>query len=114
MPAPVQHFHLMMKNVDGSQAFYQNVFGWSFNQQGSNWEIKSGSDVIGTFRQPPPRVDSAVIPFFTVTNIVTAKQIAIEGNQAELFEDITPIPNVGGCYVILRDIENGLFGIYQP
>ena len=122
MPRPI-HFEIQAENIDRAIKFYRELFGWEFNQWGTQpyWLIKTGEK--GT-----PGIDGGLMPrrgsgpadmqpvnAFVCTSDVanvdgTVKRVIDLGGTIALPK--MPIPTVGWL-AYGKDTEGNIFGFMQ-
>jgi predicted enzyme related to lactoylglutathione lyase len=121
MPRPV-HFEIHADDPGRARAFYEAVFGWSFQQWGDNpyWVVSTGIEGPGIDggllpRQGPPPEDNAPVSSFVIT--IDSPDIdkaiaAIEeaGGRIAVPKDV--VPGVGWL-AYAKDTEGNIFGVLQ-
>ncbi len=122
MARPV-HFEIHASNPDAVRAFYENVFGWTFQKWGEvdYWVITTGDEAMGingglTTRQGPPPTDgSAVNAFVNVIGVDNAQRVFDEALAAgaTVALPVEKMPGVG-TMGYLKDPDGNLFGIIEP
>ena len=118
----VQHFEIPADDVDRSQRFYKEVFGWEMqkwnnpeNPEKDYWYFETKDDKGNTGigggmmkRQSPEH---------TVTNYITVSAIdeytsKLEQAGGKVIIPKTKIPDMG-FYAVFLDSENNMFGLYE-
>lgn len=122
MPRPV-HLEIHADHPARAQAFYEKVFGWSFQRWGDQpyWLAMTGADdqpgINGGLlpRQGPPPADDSPVSAFVLTMTVDDVDRAVEqvegaGGTIALPKQATPGQ---GWLAYAKDTEGDLFGMMQ-
>ncbi len=126
----VVHFEIHSKDLEKSQKFYQEVFGWDIKdmgaQMGNYRMVDTGKDDPGT-RWPginggitprqgdAPKGSDPVNSFvctITVNNIDETLEKVLKGGGSKAAEKMD-VPGVG-LLAYVKDPEGNLFGVLQP
>ncbi|SNT10217.1 hypothetical protein SAMN05421640_2282 [Ekhidna lutea] len=124
---PVVHFEIPYKNAERAVTFYSKVFGWKYEQLGSDMgdyillvtavsDAKPG-EVAGAinggmfpFKEDwPAQYPSIVIAINDINETI----LMINENGGEVLGDPMPIPGTG-LYVSFLDTEGSRLSILQP
>ena len=117
MPRPT-HFEIPAENPERAMAFYQTVFGWTFQKWEGGpmpyWMIITGPDSEpGINGGPMPRQhpQQPCVNTVSVANVdeTVAKALA---NGAEIALPKMPVPGVGWL-AYCKDTEGHIFGVIQ-
>jgi predicted enzyme related to lactoylglutathione lyase len=118
MPRPV-HFEIPADNPERAIAFYQAVFGWTFQKwEGGNveyWMIITGPDGepgINGGLMPRQHPDQPCVNTIGVANL-DETLAAVEKNGGKCVLPKMPIPTVGWL-AYCKDTEGHIFGLMQP
>jgi predicted enzyme related to lactoylglutathione lyase len=114
MAHPLCHFEFMTDDPKKTQAFYQKVFGWEFDDSSMpNYTlIKTGKEPGGgLMKRPPDCPQSMMCVYFDVPDIdATLKTVAEAGGRTLVPK--TPIPNVGH-FAMISDTDGICLGLFQ-
>lgn len=118
MSAPLAHFAINADDVDGSRAFYSQVFGWTFAAWGPPgfYQIEmKGSPVIGALQGRRELVKGQRTVGFECTFAVesidaTAQVVTAAGGKVVM--DRAVIPGVG-TLMFFADPDGNVFGAMQ-
>lgn len=130
----VVHFEIHATDLDTSQEFYENLFGWKFEKMGEEFGgyrvIVTGENKLGepmtpemmginggmTLRKGPAPMDSApVSAFVNVIGVedadaVMAKAVELGGSIALEAMNVPGVGRLGYC----KDPDNNIFGVIKP
>lgn len=122
MPRPV-HFEIHASDPAAVRAFYETVFGWTFEQWGSMdyWVITTGDEPMGVNGGLMPRSGgpaapdgiNAYVAVIGVDNCQTYFDRALAAGSKEIAMPPTANPGVG-ILAYLKDPDGNLFGIIEP
>lgn len=115
------YFEIHADDPDRAAAFYQSVFGWTFQKVPNNeveyWRIETGETAGGLLKRPaetpPPECGmNAFVSSVEVDDFdATAQAIERHGGQVALPKFAVPGVCWHGYFV---DPEGNTFGIFQP
>src|ERR1051325_7268481 len=117
MPRPT-HFEIPAENPERARAFYQTVFGWTFQKWEGGpmpyWMIITGPDSepgINGGLMPRQHPQQPCVNTVSVANVdeTVAKALA---NGAEIALPKMPVPGVGWL-AYCKDTEGHIFGVIQ-
>lgn len=103
---------LLTPDVDGSIAFYRELFGWEIagipGAEGQYWSIANGDSQNGGLMPLPPGGHPAWNLYFAVTETGAAMARATElGGHVVM----GPMQVPGGQFAIIRDPQNAVFSV---
>jgi predicted enzyme related to lactoylglutathione lyase len=111
----VAHFEIVTKDIPVVKKFYEDVFGWKFNQWGSEeyWLISTGEEnekgIDGGFVKS--RGENVIVNTINVPNLDEYIQ-KVENNGGKITVPKNAVPGIGWlCY--FKDVEGNLFGMIQ-
>ena len=123
MPRPV-HFEIHASDTSASSAFYESVFGWTFERWGDvpYWVVTTGeapdAGINGGLlpRQGPPPGDDQPVNAFVITVDVPDCEAYVDnavkaGGSVAL--PVTAMPGVG-LVAYVKDPDGNIFGLIQP
>jgi predicted enzyme related to lactoylglutathione lyase len=117
IPGKFVAFDLATPDLGGAQAFYQDVFGWSYRSPGASAEeyvivLNGGQPVAGMFRSEPPggEQDGATwLALLSVDDVDAAVAAATRaGGTVEV--RAADVPD-RGRHALLRDPAGAIFGV---
>ena len=116
MPDKLSHFAINCDDVDRAKAFYENVFGWSFEPWGPPGFFNTSSPGVMAAIQPRREL----IPGLKMTGMecsfgvedIDATQAAIEKMGGKIVMPKVTIPTVG-TLIFFQDPEGNLAGAMQ-
>jgi hypothetical protein len=104
---------LLTPDVEGSTAFYRDLFGWTIEDtpgaHGGYSTITNAGTLNGGMMPAPPGGHPAWNLYFAVEDCDAAAEKA-QGLGAEIVMGPISVPN-GGRFVILRDPQNAVFSV---
>jgi uncharacterized protein len=116
------HFEIHAADPARAQAFYESVFGWTFQQWEDNpyWLMSTGKDGPGIDgglvprRGPEPAEDAPVTAFPITVDVPDAAGYVERVRQAggRVAMPVEAVPGVGWLAYV-RDTEGNLFGLMQ-
>jgi uncharacterized protein YndB with AHSA1/START domain/predicted enzyme related to lactoylglutathione lyase len=107
---------LVTQDLEGSVAFYTQLFGWTAEKFGSDQNYilfkKDGTYVGGAMKCEMANVPTHWLSYVTVENCDMATRSA-QGLRAKLIAGPKEIPTVGRI-AVLADAQGATFGLFQP
>ena len=104
---------LMTHDVEGSAAFYRELFGWTIEEipgsEGQYWSIKNGDRANGGIMPAPAGGPSAWNLYFAVEDCDAAVARARELGARDVLGPMD-VPN-GTRFAVLRDPQNAVFSV---
>jgi len=115
MPSRPTHFEIPVDNPDRAEAFYKNVFGWSFN----HYEGAPTYYGLAGTGDSTPGIDGALFQrdadsVTTLTMSVDSIEDAlstIESNGGTVLQGKTAVPGIG-WFATCEDTEHNKFGLF--
>ena len=115
MSARPTHFELPVDDPDRAEAFYRNVFGWTFQR----YEGAPSYYGLATTGESNPGINGALFQrdadaVLTLTMSVDSIEDAIatiKQNGGSVLQEKTPIPGMG-WFATCEDTEHNRFGLY--
>ena len=120
MPRPV-HFEIHAADMDRAQAYYETMFGWTFQSWGDDYRvITTGSDGPGINggmvrrRGEPPKGGEPVTAWVCTVDVenVDAAVARAETNGGSVALPKMAIPGVGWLAYV-KDCEGNILGLMQ-
>lgn len=114
MPRP-SHFEIPVDDPDRAEAFYQNVFGWSFQR----YEGAPQYYGLATTGEGEPGINGALFQrsegsatslMMSVDSIETALE-KVTASGGRVVQGKTPIPSMG-WFATCQDTEGNTFGVF--
>jgi len=118
MPAKVRHFAINADNVSRAKAFYEGVFGWSFDPWGPPdfYQVKNaGAGILGALqgrRELAPGVRMAGYEMTAGVEDLKATIAAVEAGGGKIIMQPYRIEGVGEL-IYFEDTEGNLVGAMQ-
>jgi predicted enzyme related to lactoylglutathione lyase len=120
----VVHFDIHAADPERSREFYEQVFGWTFQQWGEQpyWVIFTGDDEhpginggLTTRRGDPPQPGAPVNAFVATVQVedLDGALEAVPKAGGEIRVPRTPLPHVG-WQAFVADPDGNLLGLMQP
>ena len=112
MAGRLVHFEVQADDADRAQAFYERVFGWSFQDSGMpgiDYRMFQEGDQGGAVYSSDERTGHLTVYFDTDDIDASLGRVRQAGGEAE---DKQPIPKVG-WFVRCRDTEGNEFSLFQ-
>lgn len=115
MPNKLAHFAIEADDVDRAKAFYESVFGWTFNAWGPPdfYQIQ-GAGLHGALqqrREPMPEGRKGMDLTFAVDSLETTGELVVRSGGS-IVSDVFVIPSVGRLVEAL-DTEGNLLLMMQ-
>ena len=106
------HFELMVSDPEKTRAFYENVFGWKYNDSNPNYTmVKAGEGPQGGIMKKPAEMPGfALSVYFCVDDIDATLERAVEAGGAIIVPK-QEIPM--GIWAMATDPDGIPFGIYE-
>lgn len=106
------HLEIQVRDFEKSQAFYGELFGWTFRSFGPDMVIfGNGDEHIGGFMKGEPNDTRAITLWFKVKSLSEMQAKCRElGGRAD--DEISPVPGVGHS-TSLYDLDGNHIGIVQ-
>jgi predicted enzyme related to lactoylglutathione lyase len=120
MPRPV-HFEIHAADMDRAQAFYEAMFGWSFQSWGEDYRVittgTEGPGINGGMvrrRGDPPQGGEPVNAFMCTIDVadVDASVARVQAEGGSIALPKMAIPGVGWLAYV-KDVEGNLLGLMQ-
>jgi predicted enzyme related to lactoylglutathione lyase len=111
-PAAFQHLSIPAADLAAAQAFYGNVFGWTFMPHRDDYVLfDDGGYGGGLTSEQHPGVDG-VLPYLLVADIpATLAKVTAAGGKVLINE--TPAGDSGG-FAVFTDPHGNRIGLYSP
>lgn len=109
----VIHWEIGARDMDGLQAFYARLFGWTFTPAGPDYALvaaEGGGIGGGVMRAPEPM--PTYLTFYVEVEDVAAALAQSTSLGGEEVVAPTPIPGVGR-FAMFRDPEGHLVGVLE-
>jgi hypothetical protein len=114
MPAPLAHFEFMSEDPDKMQAFYREVFNWTFDNASMPGYtlVNTGEQPGGGLMKRPPQAPESRLNVYFKVNCLDDTMRSVEKAGGRVVVPRTHIPNVGD-YAFITDPEGVVLGLFQ-
>lgn len=110
----LSYVEISATDVPRAAAFYESLFGWSFDRSGGDayWTFDADGSY-GALEQGPVPADSPVLLYVSVRAIDEVLPRVAEAG-GEVLRERTPIPgSTGGWYALVRDPSGVRLGLSE-
>ena len=113
MSNPLNHWELMVKDVERAKTFYKKIFDWTFIPAGPEYTlIQTGSEPGGGMMQRPPNVNmSSLNSYFRVPDLDRTLRDAVEAGATVIVPRME-VPTVG-WFAMFLDPDQIPIGVMQ-
>lgn len=112
----VVHFEIPSSNVEKSQQFFENVFGWKSEKWGDMpyWMMATGDQKaagINGALMPKDEIVQSIVNTISVEDSAKARE-AIEANGGEVISETQTVPTIG-YFFYFKDPDGNIHGAMQ-